>query len=209
MEPVKLPNKDNAYKDGALDSKYWFPVVGHLNLWHAAQFKFPSTAWGSAKLVLSDNGVIFDFTKLTVPSLGVTQRLQLIPASVSGIAKARVSLGKVAGRKADSSMVDPSDSPNFVVTFGSSGVKRVYCDVTVAYDSSTGEWASSACTISNGSSVPANTATHIYVEIGSVNVVVVSGGLAANVITPQPLSGDQWVARTGNASTYVDAHGLV
>ena len=66
MEPVKLPDKENAWKD-MLNSKYWFGIVGHCNLWHSARVALPSTAWGSATVNVSNTGVIFDFTKLKVP----------------------------------------------------------------------------------------------------------------------------------------------
>jgi hypothetical protein len=133
----------------------------------------------------------------------------LVNASTNGSPKVRVTLGWVAGRKADSSRADPGDDPVFTITLPSAvATKYILCQVTVAYSAATGIWSSSASECIHSASITANDATNIYVTIGSVNVVSNgAGGYTVQVNHPQPVDGDQWVARTGNASTYVDANG--
>jgi hypothetical protein len=156
-------------------------------------------------------GVMFSLSQQGIAAIRATPfRLQLVDASSGGTPKVRVRLGYVAGRKADTGMADPSDSPVFKLTLASAlATKYIECKVTVAYDAGTGIWSSSACALQAVSSPTASAATHIYVQIGAVSVVSNgSGGYKVAPFTPQTVTGDQWVARIGNATTYVDANGI-
>jgi len=136
-------------------------------------------------------------------------RLQLLDATSGGVAKVRVRLGNVAGRKADASMTSITDDPVFTKTLTANGNRIIQCKVTVAYDTATGVWSSTACAIEEVASLTANDATHIYLELGNATRASNgSGGYAVTAVN-QVVSGDQWVARVGDGSTYVDYNGLV
>lgn len=156
------------------------------------------------------DGVRFSIREATIRSIAASTafRLQIISANEGGVGKARVRLGKMAGRLASSGMTDPGDDPPYIITFGSTaGWKYIYADVTMEYDMDEGTWSATACQILHTSTIPANTATHIYVEIGQVKLESVTGGYAITSII-QTVTGDQWVARiSGQNSPYVDAHG--
>lgn len=135
-------------------------------------------------------------------------RLQILNASASGVGKARVRLGKIAGKVADPGMTDPGDDPTYIITFGSSaGWKYIYAAVTVEYATDEGTWSATACAITHTATIPSNSATKIYVEIGQVKLEAVTGGYAiTNIIQTAP--GDMWVARiSGETSPFIDASG--
>jgi len=158
------------------------------------------------------NGRRFKLRKSAVQAIvnDTPFRLQIINASENGVGKVRIRLGKIANIVAISSMTDPGDDPPYIKTFGSTvGWKYLYADLTVSYSSTDGIWSATACTISQSTSMPANTATHIYIEIGQVLLSSATGGYAITEIPPQSVTGDQWVARTGSDTVYVDAHGAV
>jgi len=157
-------------------------------------------------------GISLSLRASTVQAItrATSHRLQIINASEGGVGKVRVRLGKIANIKAISDMVDPGDDPPYIRTFGSTaGWKYLYADLTVSYSTTDGIWSATACTISQSTSLPANTATHIYIEIGQVKLEAVTGGYAITEIAPQSVTGDQWCARTGSDTVYVDAHGSV
>jgi len=109
--------------------------------------------------------------------------------------------------------MEADDDPVFTVSVsGAVTTKYVYSAVTVEYDTATGIWSVDSGTdpeISVGTSVPANTATVAYVQIGSVVVVSDGGGGYEISSIAQTVSGNQWLARTGNSGTYVDANGVI
>ena len=134
--------------------------------------------------------------------------LKLVNATTGGVAKVRVLLGNTAGRKAAAGMTAGTDDPVFTVTLTANGVRYIYADITLSYNTSTGVWSSTASAISEGASVPAATATHYYFEIGHVTRESDGAGGFRAVSIVQEVGGSQWVARTGSASTYADANGL-
>ena len=215
MDEVDSPQIINAFTD-VLNRKWWINVTDHLNLLHHVKWVLPSSANGSAKTFISEDGIINDLSKVKFGSAAdATHRLSVVNASTTsgGVTtpKVRVYLGFVGGQKADSTMVDPSDSPPFILPLPSAAAtKYIICAVTVGYNSTTGIWSASACSIGSASTVPANTATLIYVPLAIVTVVAIATGFTVTTSAAgQIVSGDQWVARTGNATTYVDANGVI
>lgn len=146
-------------------------------------------------------------------------RLQLIDASTATVPKVRVRLGDMAGGVADAGMTDPGDSPPFIITLPSTnGWYYIYEDVELAYSDTDGTWSTTGRSISSGSSVPSDTVSgtlpspvtgHAYIEIGTAEVVSSSGGHIVGSIPPQSVSGDQWVARTGDSTTATHTNGLI
>ncbi len=199
---------DNAFLRGFLNKKYCDEVVDRLNLWLHMKVKTGSTARGSAKFIVSKDGVTLDLSLLKFATTSAAGRLQLSSANTATVPKIRVTLGYVAGQIADAGMTDPTDSPPFLLTLASAvDTKYIYCAVTMAYDVDTGIWARDPGTpnaIGASSLPPAsrpNTATIIYVYLGTVAVtanVAPATGYAASIIN-QVVSGDQGVARHGPA----------
>lgn len=195
---------DNAFKGGFLDRKYCDNVVDHCNLWHHWKVIVPSSSQGSAKFTITEDSAILDLSKL---KLSATESfpLQVMNASDT-VAKVRVRSGYVSGRLADSTMT-ADDSTVFKLTLPYSGWNYIYCEVTVAYDSATSIWTSSACAIiADSSATKARTATKQYVLIGAANR---SGATVIGL--SQVVSGNQWAVRYGStfATVSVDANGLI
>lgn len=78
-------------------------------------------------------------------------------------------------------------------------------DRTSGYDADTGIWTASGASISSqtGSYLGQTTSRQII----QVGVVTCSGSVITSI--SQVVTGNQWAARTGNGTTYVDANGLV
>lgn len=152
----------------------------------------------------------------TAAAAAATHPLQLVDATTGTppVATIRVRAGSIGGEKADSSMDLVDDDPVFSFSSGitgSAGTKYVYCTVTMEYDTATGIWSRDTGIpneISAAGSLPAATATTMTVQLGTVEVVSDSGGYSISSIT-QTVSGNQWIARTGSGTTYVDANGLL
>ena len=218
MDEVDSPQIINAFTD-VLNRKWWINVTDHLNLLHHVKWVMPSSANGTAKTIIGRDGIINDLSKVKFGSAAdATHRLSVVNASTTsgGVTtpKVRVYLGFVAGIKADAGMTDPSDSPAYTLTLTSAAAtKYIICTVTVGYNSTTGIWSASACSIGSGSTVPAPTTSApyiIYIPLAIVQVVAIATGFTVTTSAAgQIVSGDQWVARTGNATTYVDANGVI
>lgn len=140
--------------------------------------------------------------------------LQLVDATTgtTPAAAIRVRYGEIGGQKADTDM-DTDDDPVFSFSVSGAAVtKFIYCTVTMQYNTGTGVWSRNTGTaneISAANSIPAATATAMRVAIGTATVVSADGGGYRVSSISQTVSGNQWIARIGNGTTYVDANGLL
>lgn len=76
----------------------------------------------------------------------------------------------------------------------------VSVSVTMSYNPSTGIWSATGATLNIAGAYASPSSGVLVVQIGSVT--------AGRFIT-QVAGGNQWVARTGSGSTYVDANGSI
>ncbi len=206
---------ENFLTQGFGSKSYANRVIDRSNLWAHMFVNTGGSARGTGKFVVSEERVVLDLSKLKI-AVETTHRLQLIAANTATVPKIRVRLGYVAGAEADPAMTDPGDDPVFLLTLpNTAGTYYIYCDVTVAYDVDSGIWSrNGANAINYNSNAPAghpNTATKIYVYLGTVSVAANTApatGFAASVVN-QVVSGDQGVARHGNSGTYSDYNWLI
>ena len=164
------------------------------------------------------DGVRFALRPETVQALagaGLPYRNEIIDATTATEAKVRVRLGKCGGFvSGGTAMTDPTDSPVCLVTVGASaGWFYIYCQVTMAFDTVDGYWhsvAPVAATMLSAAAVPADDATHAYVEFGTVRVASNgTGGWRVAEIGPPSATGDQWVARTGGSTDTSHTNGRI
>ncbi len=206
FQKIPMPGGD-AFKIGALNLPWISLLTNRVN----RDFRVSvGPSFPACKFIQSDENVWLDLSPaFNVISASTPFRLQIINATAAGVAKVRVRLGKIAGFIADSSMIDPSDSPPFFLTLpGVAQWNYVYCKVTVGY--SAGVWASSVCEIESATSIPANDATKFYVEIGTVEVEANgTGGWRVKKIPDQSVKGDQWAVRVGDSTATNGTNGRI
>jgi hypothetical protein len=88
---------------------------------------------------------------------------------------------------------------------GVTTTKYVWVEVTQSYDTATGIWSATAATLATpAGSYGSPSSTKQIVKLG---VITCSGSIITDVA--QASGGNQWVARTGNGSGYVDSNGGV
>ena len=202
FEEVPDPG-DNAFKNGFLNKKYGENIVDHCNLWHHVEIKLPTSDNGSAKVLVSEDKAIFDFTKtkFSTAANDPVFPLKAVNASTSTTNKIRIYLGFVGGFIADAGMTSPSDSPPYLKTVTATpGSYVFYAHLTVGYNSSVGIWSVSASTIAVGASVPSSDSTNAYVLLANFTV-----GASGKITGISPMvTGSQAYERIGNATTYTE-----
>lgn len=194
----------------------WWMWLMDLLLWVKSRQPVPST--NDFSVSEGSDGVRFrlnnKISTQIAAAANLSYRLELISADAAGTPKVQIRLGYVGDEIADAGMTDPTDTPPFLLTLPSAAdTYYIYCDVTMAYDASTTVWARDSGTpneVNYSTTAPprAGTATLMHVYLGAVAVTSVSGGYQTAVLKPDPKnSGDRWVARVGDASTYYDYSG--
>lgn len=89
-------------------------------------------------------------------------------------------------------------------TIAGSGAIYVSINVSMAYSATTAIWSATGASLATGGAYTTPSASILVVPVG---IITFSG--AAVSITAQESGGNQWVARTGNLSGYVDANGSI
>ncbi len=204
FQPIPPPG-DDAFKDGALNKAYLGSIVKAAN--RGFEFSMPPGVQKPGVLV-GDDKVIFDFTKVQFQTLNALPHpLRIYLANAVGVPKVRILTGYMNLIKADSTMTADEATPFILTLASTAGLKYIYADVTVAYNTTEGYWEATASSVTSGTSLPSATATHMFIQIGRVMVYAIVGGFSSYIIG-QDVSGNQWVDRHGGDSTYTDKHGL-
>lgn len=214
VEEIPDANGDNAFKGGFLDRKFCNLVTDRINRKYRVSC---NNSQGQAKFIVTEDDIVLDLTKFngSGSAASAVHRLSVVNASTSSAGvvtpKVRVYLGYVANRLADPTMTDVTDTPPFILTLASAvATKYIICAVTMAYDTATGIWSSTACAIGASSTITADTSTIAYIPLAVVQVVAVTGGYSVNISsTGQMVSGDQYVVRTPGASNTSHTNGLI
>ena len=197
---------ENAFIGGFLDRKYCNVAVDRLNLWTHMRVSLPSSAYGSAKFVVSDEAYVLDLTKVIFTGAGTRHALKLIDATTATEAKILVVYGTTGGRIADASMT----AGGLLVTLSANGTRYILARMTQSYSAPV--WSNTASAITEAGSVTAADATNSYFELGrAIREANGTGGfrVQANSIL-QNVSGSQGVGRMGMATApWVDGHWLI
>ena len=182
---------DDAFKDGFLSKKFGNGVIERANLFIYGEVSLPPGA-GDGKIIYSRDNWMIDLTGLRfLTSESTTYPFKLVRVSDT-------SFKVLAGSAAGFSIAEATYTS--VTT-----TKYVWIEVTQGYGTGTGIWTASNAVLGTpaGSYGSANSTRQI-IQLGIVTC-------AGSVITTisQVTGGNQWVARTGNGSTYVDANGSI
>jgi len=131
-------------------------------------------------------------------AVATTAPLAIVQANNGSTVRFQIISGTIGGFLADSGM---SPGPFYVTPTNAAGTYHFYAAMTQRYDNRIGLWTCTASTgISSGTSVPADTATTAYVEIGNVTLTSTGGGFSVTIT--QILSGNQGIGRAGSAGSY-------
>lgn len=147
-------------------------------LWCKSKQPLPDTV--DFEVSETAQGISFKIRSETVEAIAAAaasvHNLQLTDETTGGDAIVGVRWGQIGGMVADSTM-GVSNSPMFTVTLTSTGVWKIWAELTGAYDTATSKWELSTTAADFTvvgfavGSPPSNTSTLAYVEIGQAERV--------------------------------------